>query len=124
MSPNSAPNEVNPLDSNETVEAAPRRHPVPTLVVGDRLEVDVDSIAHGGHFIARYEGQVIFVRHAIPGERVEIEITSVSSKVVRADAISIITPSAFRVEAPCKFAHPGGVEDAIFNISKSPINAH
>ena len=72
------------------------------------MEVDIESIAHGGHFIARHEGQVIFVRHAIPGERVEIEITSVSSKVVRADAISIITASEFRVEAPCKFAHPGG----------------
>lgn len=108
MSPNSAPDEVTPVENSDAVEATPRRHPVPTLVVGDRVEVDVDSIAHGGHFIARYQGQVIFVRHAIPGERVEVEITSVSSKVVRADAISVITPSEFRVEAPCKFAHPGG----------------
>ena len=100
MSPENAPEEV--------VETPVRRHPVPTLEVGERMEVDIESIAHGGHFIARHEGQVIFVRHAIPGERVEIEITSVSSKVVRADAISIITASEFRVEAPCKFAHPGG----------------
>ena len=113
MSPNITPEDFPPHDrvevaSSEASEAPARRHPAPTLVVGDRVEVDIDSIAHGGHFIGRYQGQVIFVRHAIPGERVEVEITSVSSKVVRGDAIKVITPSEFRVEAPCTFAHPGG----------------
>ena len=37
---------------------------------GDELVVSVGPIAHGGHFVARHEGRVIFVRHAIPGEKV------------------------------------------------------
>ena len=37
--------------------------------------VDVGPIAHGGHCVARVDGQVVFVRHALPGERVRIEIT-------------------------------------------------
>ena len=50
-----------------------------SLKVGQRLIVDIEKIAHGGHFIARHESEsgkkaVIFVRHAIPGEKVEIEI--------------------------------------------------
>jgi predicted RNA-binding protein with TRAM domain len=45
------------------------------LVVGQQVTVDVEKIAHGGHCVARFEGQVIFVRHAIPGERVLVEIT-------------------------------------------------
>ena len=45
---------------------------------GDQLEVDITAIAHGGHCIARYEGRVIFVRHAIPGERVIVEISDVT----------------------------------------------
>ena len=40
------------------------------LAVGDEVEVDVTAIAHGGHCVARHEGQVLFVRHALPGERV------------------------------------------------------
>lgn len=41
-----------------------------SLAVGDEVEVDVTTIAHGGHCIAHHEGQVLFVRHAVPGERV------------------------------------------------------
>ena len=32
--------------------------------------VDVGPVAHGGHCVARHEGQVVFVRHTLPGERV------------------------------------------------------
>ena len=35
------------------------------------VELDVGPVAHGGHCVARAEqGQVVFVRHALPGERV------------------------------------------------------
>jgi tRNA/tmRNA/rRNA uracil-C5-methylase (TrmA/RlmC/RlmD family) len=84
-----------------------------SLQVGQRLIVEIEKIAHGGHFIARHESQsgkkaVIFVRHAIPGEKVEIEITSTSSNFIRADVVDVITPSSDRVVAPCKFAHRDG----------------
>ena len=78
------------------------------LVVGDRIEVEVGNIAHGGHFIAKHNGQVIFVRHGITGEKVLIEITATSSKVVRADVVEVIEASPARVTPPCKYAHPGG----------------
>lgn len=78
------------------------------LVVGQQITVDIQAIAHGGHCVARFENQVVFVRYAIPGERVVACVTSVNSKMARADAISIITPSPHRVEAPCKYARPGG----------------
>jgi tRNA/tmRNA/rRNA uracil-C5-methylase (TrmA/RlmC/RlmD family) len=58
--------------------------------------------------VARWEGQVVFVRYAIPGERALIRITSVNSKIARADAIQILQASPHRVESPCKYAHPGG----------------
>ena len=34
--------------------------------------VRITSVAHGGHMVARHEGRVIFVRHAIPGEIVDL----------------------------------------------------
>ena len=39
------------------------------LEVGDNIEVEIGPIAHGGHFIARHNGQVIFVRHGITNEK-------------------------------------------------------
>ena len=79
-----------------------------TLEVGQKIQVTIEKVAHGGHFIARHEGAVIFVRHAIPGEVCEIEITSVGSSFNRGDVISVIQSSDDRVSAPCRFAHRNG----------------
>jgi len=78
------------------------------LKVGDRITVEIGPIAHGGHFIARHKGQVIFVRYGITGEEAVVEITSTSSKLARGDAIKILKPSKDRVVPPCKYAVPGG----------------
>ena len=79
-----------------------------TLKTGDLVQVTIEKVAHGGHFIARHEGAVIFVRHGIPGENCTIQITSTVSYFNRADVVSVQTPSEFRVEAPCSFAHRNG----------------
>ena len=78
------------------------------LKTGDRIEVTIEKVAHGGHFIARHNGAVIFVRHAIPGEVCTVELTSISKSFNRADVVSVQTPSEFRVTAPCKFSRPDG----------------
>ena len=78
------------------------------LKTGDLLQVTIEKVAHGGHFIARHDGAVIFVRHAIQGEKCTIQITSTGSSFNRADVVSVETPSEFRVEAPCSFAHRNG----------------
>ena len=85
--------------------SSPRRI---TLEVGQRFQVTLEKIAHGGHFIARHEGAVIFVRHGIPGEEVEIVITSVGSNFNRGDVVNVIKPSADRVSPPCRYAHREG----------------
>ncbi|WP_328461184.1 TRAM domain-containing protein [Actinoplanes sp. NBC_00393] len=81
------------------------------LVEGDRVEVTVGAPAHGGHCVARIggpHGRVIFVRHALPGERVTAEITELHRGYLRADAVEIHEASPDRVTPPCPFAHPGG----------------
>jgi tRNA/tmRNA/rRNA uracil-C5-methylase (TrmA/RlmC/RlmD family) len=79
-----------------------------TLKTGDLVQVTIEKVAHGGHFIARHDGAVIFVRHAIPGENCTIQITSTGSSFNRADVVSVEVPSEFRVEAPCSFANRNG----------------
>ena len=73
------------------------------------LELDVGAVAHGGFCIARHDGRVVFVRHALPGERVRARITEDrGGSFVRADAVQIIVPSPDRVEPPCRYAGAGG----------------
>lgn len=79
-------------------------------LVGQEYEVEVGPVAHGGHCIARTaEGQVLFVRHALPGEKVVAKVTdgATDSRFLRADAVRIIEESKDRVKAPCPFAGPG-----------------
>lgn len=66
--------------------------------------VDIGPIAHGGSCVARHDGRVIFVRHALPGERVRVEITERKKSYWRGDAVEILTASPDRVAAPCRFA--------------------
>lgn len=75
-----------------------------TLQIGEIIRVEIEKVAHGGHFIARYEGAVIFVRHAIPGEIVEVEITGLEKSFARADVVAVIESSPNRVSPPCKYS--------------------
>jgi tRNA/tmRNA/rRNA uracil-C5-methylase (TrmA/RlmC/RlmD family) len=77
--------------------------------VGERFEVEVGPIAHGGHCVARHEERVVFVRHALPGERVVVSVTEGEDddRFWRGDAVSVLTPSPDRVPAPCPYAGPG-----------------
>ncbi|MFJ3877322.1 class I SAM-dependent RNA methyltransferase [Streptomyces sp. NPDC090077] len=79
-------------------------------LVGEEYEVEVGPVAHGGHCIARTsDGRVLFVRHTLPGEKVIARVTEgeSDSRFLRADAITVLTASKDRVEAPCPYAGPG-----------------
>nr|MBC8297862.1 class I SAM-dependent RNA methyltransferase [Pelagibacterales bacterium] len=79
-----------------------------SLTVGDIITLDIGTIANGGHFIARHNNQIIFVRHSIKGEKANVKITAVNSKFAFGDAVEILKKSKDRVNAPCKYAHPEG----------------
>ena len=73
----------------------------------DVLELEVGNVANGGFCVARHEGRVVFVRHALPGERVRARVTDRTKNFLRADAVEIIEASPDRVEPLCPFAGPG-----------------
>jgi len=52
---------------------------------------------------------VVFTRHALPGERVVVEITEGTDgdRFWRGDAISVLEPAPGRVPAPCPVSGPG-----------------
>ncbi|WP_084037841.1 class I SAM-dependent RNA methyltransferase [Demequina sp. NBRC 110053] len=77
----------------------------------ERLTLEVGAPAHGGHCIARHEGRAVFVRHALPGEVVEAEVTEggADARFWRADAVAVLERSDDRVESAWSEAGPGGV---------------
>ncbi len=76
---------------------------------GQVVELTTVEAAHGGWCVARpADGPVLFVRHALPGERVLARVTEVTSRLARAEAVEILAASPDRVAPPCPQARPGG----------------
>ena len=76
-------------------------------LLGHTIELDVGAPAHGGSCVARHEGRVVFVRHALPGERVRAQVTEDrGGSFVRADAVEILVAAPDRVVPPCPHSGP------------------
>jgi len=64
------------------------------------LDLDITGIAHGGTFIARHDGRVVFVSDAIPGERVRARLTADSTdeskSFWRAETVEVLEASPHR----------------------------
>src|SRR6202011_2916441 len=72
------------------------------------LELKVGAMAAGGACVARADdGRVVFVRHALPGEKVIAKVTGQASSYLRADCIEVLEASADRVVPPCRYAGAG-----------------
>jgi tRNA/tmRNA/rRNA uracil-C5-methylase (TrmA/RlmC/RlmD family) len=79
------------------------------LAPGVEIELDIGPVAHGGHCVARYDGRVIFVRLALPGERALVRITEARpGSFCRGEAIEVRSADPRRVDAPCSHFGPGG----------------
>jgi 23S rRNA (uracil1939-C5)-methyltransferase len=68
---------------------------------GEELELQIDSLAYGGNGVGRVNGFVVFVRGALPGDRVRAKVTKVKRGFAEAAAAAVLEPSPQRVEAPC-----------------------
>jgi tRNA/tmRNA/rRNA uracil-C5-methylase (TrmA/RlmC/RlmD family) len=74
------------------------------------VELEVGQPVHGGHCLARLDGRVVFVRHALPGEKVRVRLTETGAKDFwRGDAVEVLEASADRVPSVWPAAGPGGV---------------
>jgi len=64
---------------------------------GDHIELDITSVAHGGVFVGRHEGRVVFVPDAIPGERVRVRLTQTGEKSFwRGETVEVMDASPHR----------------------------
>lgn len=72
------------------------------------LDLVVGPPANGGSCVARHDGRVVFVRYALPGERVRARVLSERGSHWHAAAVEILEPSPDRVESLCPIAGVGG----------------
>lgn len=76
---------------------------------GERRELEIESLADGPDGLAHVGGYVVLVRGALPGERVQGEITSAARKFGRARSLSVLDASPDRVRPRCRhFLECGG----------------
>jgi 23S rRNA (uracil1939-C5)-methyltransferase len=72
---------------------------------GQELELTIDALANGGAGVARLDGYVVFVRDAVPGDRVRAVVTKRKKAYAEARALAVLEPSPERVPAVAE--HPG-----------------
>ncbi|HEY5977943.1 MAG TPA: 23S rRNA (uracil(1939)-C(5))-methyltransferase RlmD [Solirubrobacterales bacterium] len=65
------------------------------------LELEIDSLAHGGRGVAREDGLVVFVSGALPGDRVRAEVTKSKRRFAEARTVELIRPADDRVADSC-----------------------
>jgi 23S rRNA (uracil1939-C5)-methyltransferase len=71
--------------------------------------VDIESLDHEGHGVARLNGKVVFVDEALTGERAEIRIFRKHPKYDSANTVSILKTSSQRATPRCPhFGRCGG----------------
>jgi 23S rRNA (uracil1939-C5)-methyltransferase len=74
------------------------------MKLNEILEVEITGAAFGGKGLVRVEGLAVFVRGAVPMDRVRIQISRKKKNYAEARVIECITPSPLRVSAPCPYS--------------------
>jgi len=78
---------------------------------GEQIEIEIDSMAFGGDAVGRYQDFAVFVKGALPGERVRALVTLVKDHYATAETIAVLRASPDRVTPPCPiFEECGGCQ--------------
>src|SRR5437763_9437327 len=78
---------------------------------GTELELDIESLAHGGAGVARADGYVVFVQGGLPGDRVRAIVRKSKRAYAEAQALEVLEPSDDRIESAVE--HPGAPWQAL-----------
>jgi tRNA/tmRNA/rRNA uracil-C5-methylase (TrmA/RlmC/RlmD family) len=85
----------------------PESTPAPPPALAD-LTLTVGAPANGGSCVARHDGRVVFVRYALPGERVRARVTADRGSYWHAETVEVIEPSDDRTASLCPIAGVDG----------------
>ncbi len=88
----------------------------------DILELGIDKMAFGGQGIAHLEGFVIFVKGAIPGDRLSAQVFKKKKGYAEARMLELIEPSPDRRQPKCPYAgYCGGCQWQILDYDRQLV---
>lgn len=70
---------------------------------GQIVELEITDMTDDGKGLGRLSGLAIFVAGAIPGDKVSARITRLKKRYAFAETITLLEPSAARVQPPCPY---------------------
>ena len=83
--------------------------------LNSEIELDIEKVAHGGIFVARHQGRVVFVSHTATGEKVRAKVfEDKGGSFCRAETIEVLDPSGSRIPHIWKEADRLGAGGAEF----------
>jgi len=71
---------------------------------GDTAEVEIEKVVYGGRGLAHLNGMAVFVKGAVPGDRVIAGVVKAKRNYAEARAEKIIEPSPHRIIPPCPYS--------------------
>lgn len=77
-------------------------------MIGQQLILVTEAPANGGSCVARHDGRVVFVRYALPGERVRVRITAARGSYWHGECVEVLEPAAGRIDSLCPIAGVDG----------------
>ena len=102
-----------PAGTPETGQATthPEAGRIPPMNKNDEVLADIVGISHEGDGVGRAGGFALFIRGALPGERVRAKVTKVKKQYGYARLLEVVEASPDRVDAPCPvFRQCGGCQ--------------
>ncbi len=69
----------------------------------EKIQLEIESLAFEGKGVSHHNGKVVFVRNAVPGDIVEVELTKCKKKYSEGKITRIITPSPNRIPSRCEY---------------------
>lgn len=70
---------------------------------GRELVIEITGLTNTGDGIGRFDQQVVFVRHTMPGDEVRVKVTKDKGTFLIADLLEVVTPAANRIVPVCKY---------------------
>lgn len=77
--------------------------PKSSVKIGDKYRMTVVGFADRGETFGFIEGMRVYLPYALPGEKVQVQMTERRSNFARAKLLQVFSPAKGRVEAPCVY---------------------
>jgi len=75
---------------------------------GETINLEISDFADSGDGVGKYEGCVVFVPNAVPGDRLNAKIVYVKANLAHAQIVTLESPSIHRVRPKCIVADKCG----------------